>query len=275
MQAVGVAWDLLREAFVVGWIATALFCGVAAVAVAAWAGGGRAWAFVAGVVGLYAGLALVLVVAGARHAQRRREQVRLVPPAALATPGPDAGVRQRVAHAWRRWTRTPPTRADVVAAVLAVVVAAGWCATIGMAWVRVAVTGRGVFSLGPFEIQLGLFVVLTALALLVVAAGVVRWRSAWWPVLLAWFATWWGFVVVEVLRTADGALDALNRLLRDQTRARIGVDARPSLDLGGAWPVVGALAVVTLLLALALLALQVRRPAQYLPRSTPVTPLGP
>jgi hypothetical protein len=288
---VDAAVDLARDAALFGWLATAAFCAVAGVAIALW-GGLRWWAgALLGAVALYLGLLLLLVLAGVRAAERRRDArtgrrttVGVYVPAPvgeLAGPGAPAGpaagptprvhtpptgtgFRAGVRTGWQRWTRTPPTRSELVVAVLAGLVAAGLVAATQVTWLQISAVGHGVTGFGPFAIQLGLFVVLSAVAALVSAVGLLRWRSAWWPVLLAWFATWWLFVAVEVVR-AEGALDALNRLLRDQVRERFGYDARPEITLGVGWTVMVGLGVAMMVLAVVLLVLQGRRTAHYRP----------
>ncbi|GAB2480766.1 hypothetical protein [Jatrophihabitans fulvus] len=257
MHWLSTTWDVLRETLLLGWAATALFCAIACAAAAAWGGVSRIVAAVAGAVTLYLGLAVVSALAASR-ANTRRTAVLTTPPAPSAGPltyetfpgEPATGVR----GAWRNWTRTPPRRVDVVLAAVAVACAIAWAATLATGWLRVRAIDRKVVALGAFEVQLGLFVVLTVLALLGCAAGMLRWRSAWWPALLAWFGTWWALVFVLVRRAAGDRLEQLSRLLRDQARDRLGYDVRPEIDLGPVWPAVGVLAAATMLLAVALVA---------------------
>lgn len=300
---IAVAWDLARDAALFGWAATALFCAVAGVAVALWAGV-RWWlGLVVGALGLYAGLLLLLLIGGLRTGERVRDAraarkattgvwlgpasgpAPALPPASVresafaavpawpappppasptvAVPAPaGTGFRAAVRTGWRRWTRTPPTRTEIGVAVLAVLVAVGLIVATQVTWLTLSAVGHGVTGVGPFAIQLGLFVVLSALAALVCAAGVLRWRSAWWPVLLAWFAAWWLFIAVEAVR-AQGAIEALNRLLRDQVRDRLGYDVQPELGLGVGWTVMAGLAAAMMVLAVVLLVLQGRRGSHY------------
>ena len=282
--SVDAAIDLARDAALLGWAATALFCAVAGIAIALWSGV-RWWlGLLLGALGLYGGLLLLLCVGGVRAGKRVRDaraatrattgvSLPSAPPPApvLGAPTPTfpaaaavapPGFRANVRRGWRWWTRTPPSPTEWGVAVLAVLVAGALIAATQVTWLTLSATGRTVTGVGPFEIQLGLFVVLSALAALVCAAGILRWRSAWWPVLLAWFATWWAFVAVEVLRV-EGALDALNRLLGDQARERIGYDVRPEIDLGVGWSVMVVLAAAMMVLAVVLLVLQGRRTSHY------------
>lgn len=306
-ETVGVAWDLVRDAALLGWAATALFCAVAGASIAVWSGVRWWWGFLLGAVALYAGLVLLLLIGGLRAGERIRAAraapwvtagVALpaaapvyappgqavvpvyapppgqavvpvyvpppvhVPPSSAPPPAPAPGFRSNVRRGWRWWTRTPPTRTEWGVAVLAVLVATALIVATQVTWLTLRATGRTVTGVGPFEIQLGLFVVLSAIAAFVCAAGVLRWRSAWWPVLLAWFATWWAFVALEVLRV-QGTLDALNRLLGDQLLERTGYDARPEIELGVGWSVMLVLAAAMMVLAVVLLVLQGRGTSHY------------
>ncbi|MGY1730325.1 hypothetical protein ACI798_02300 [Geodermatophilus sp. SYSU D01045] len=198
-------WDLLAltgQLFLLMWLATAVFWGLAGSSVAA-ALGRPAWqGLLLGAVLPGVGLVVLLVVDVVRH-------------------GGTAGVRARPAPPWQR------RRARETAAALAVLGAVAVVVVTGVRDTRLAVvTGEVSFTVR----DLGLTTVTGVTVLVLLGAAVLAWRrpSRIAAVAVAWCASWW-------LLWAAGALlvgDTL-RVLADSTGLADALDA--AVEVGTSW----------------------------------------